>query len=389
MVKIRQNLVKSSIANKMTFNGTNPCDYIVVHQTANTSKGANAEMHGRLQANGNSRQASWHYQVDDKEAVQSFKDTAQCWHAGNANYNKKSIGVEICVNSDGNYKKAVANAIELVKHLMTKHNIPAKNVIRHHDASGKHCPREIMNGKEGITWNNFKAQLSGKGDVEPSTPTPSKPSTSKPASNNAKLIKNEDAYFLATTNIKVRNAPSTKATHTGTLKKGDSIHYYKVYEGNGYRWLQYVGNSGNKLYLPYRESGSGKEQWGTFHSSRPKGTTTKKIAEDGWFGKDTAKLAQQVYKMKYVDGVISGQPNNASTRNIPAAKFGSSGSNLIREMQKEFGIPAKYRDGKITNPSMLIGAMQKYYGTPVDKKVSGPSMVIKEWQKALNKGKRK
>lgn len=38
---------------------------------------------------------------------------------------------------------------------------------------------------------------------------------------------------------------------------------------------------------------------------------------------------------------------------------------------------------------MLIEAMQKYYGTPVDKKVSGPSMVIKEWQKALNKGKRK
>src|SRR5699024_3869142 len=154
---------------------------IVVHQTANTSKGANAEMHGRLQANGNSRQASWHYQVDDKEAVQSFKDTAQCWHAGNANYNKKSIGVEICVNSDGNYKKAVANAIELVKHLMTKHNIPAKNVIRHHDASGKHCPREIMNGKEAITWNNFKAQLSGKGDVEPSTPKPAPSKPSKPA----------------------------------------------------------------------------------------------------------------------------------------------------------------------------------------------------------------
>ena len=93
--------------------------------------------------------------------------------------------------------------------------------------------------------------------------------------------------------------------------------------------------------------------------------------------------------MKHVDGVISGQPNNASTRNIPAAQFGSSGSNLIKEMAKEFGVPAKYRDGKITNPSMLIGAMQKYYGTPVDKKVSGPSMVIKEWQKALNKGKRK
>ena len=388
-------IVSKSIQNRLTYGGKNPVKYIMIHQTANTSKGANAYMHAKLQANGNSGQASCHYQVDADNIYQSFPDTAQAWHAGNRYYNQNSIGIELTFNSDGNYIGTVEHGAELVKYLMNKHNVPISNVIRHKDASGKYCPRELLDGKNGITWAKFKQMVQGASTPKPapskpSKPaTPSKPTTSKPTSNNAKLIKNEDAYFLATSNIKVRNAPSTKATHTGTLKKGDSIHYYKVYEGNGYRWLQYVGNSGNKLYLPYRESGSGKEQWGTFHSSRPKGTTTKKIAEDGWFGKDTAKLAQQVYKMKYVDGVISGQPNNASTRNIPAAKFGSSGSNLIREMQKEFGVPAKYRDGKITVPSMLIEAMQKYYGTPVDKKVSGPSMVIKEWQKALNKGKRK
>lgn len=395
MVQIKQMIVSKSIQNRLTYGGKNPVKYIMIHQTANTSKGANAYMHAKLQANGNSRQASWHYQVDADNIYQSFPDTAQAWHAGNRYYNQNSIGIELTVNSDGNYIGTVEHGAELVKYLMNKHNVPISNVIRHKDASGKYCPRELLDGKNGITWAKFKQMVQGASTPKPapskpSKPaTPSKPSTSKPASNTAKLIKNEDAYFLATSNIKVRNAPSTKATHTGTLKKGDSIHYYKVYEGNGYRWLQYVGNSGNKLYLPYRESGSGKEQWGTFHSSRPKRTTTKKIAEDGWFGPGTATLAQQVYGMKHVDGVISGQPNNASTRNIPAAKFGSNGSNLIREMQKEFGVPAKYRDGKITNPSMLIGAMQKYYGTPVDKKVSGPSMVIKEWQKALNKGKRK
>ena len=393
MVQIKQMIVSKSIQNRLTYGGKNPVKYIMIHQTANTSKGANAYMHAKLQANGNSRQASWHYQVDADNIYQSFPDTAQAWHAGNRYYNQNSIGIELTVNSDGNYIGTVEHGAELVKYLMNKHNVPISNVIRHKDASGKYCPRELLDGKNGITWAKFKQMVQGASTPKPAPSKPSKPATpSKPANNTAKLVKNEDAYFLATSNIKVRNAPSTKATHTGTLKKGDSIHFYKVYEGNGYRWLQYVGNSGNKLYLPYRESGSGKEQWGTFHSSRPKGTSkpaTKKIKEDGWFGPDTATLAQQVYGMKHVDGVISGQPNNVSTRNIPAAHFGSSGSNLIREMAKEFGVPAKYRDGKITNPSMLIEAMQKYYGTPVDKKVSGPSMVIKEWQKALNKGKRK
>ena len=384
MVKIQRRISN----NRNHYNGTNKKLKITVHQTGNTSRGANAEMHARFINNGST--STWHYTVDDKQAIQHFEHNTQCWHAGDGrgNGNLNSIGVELCINSDGDYNKTIQNGAELVRHLMDTLNLGINDVVQHNYWSGKNCPAQIRAGKNGITWAKFKQMVQGASAPKPA---PSKPS--KPASNNAKLVKNEDAYFLATTNIKVRNAPSTKATHTGTLKKGDSIHYYKVYEGNGYRWLQYVGNSGNKLYLPYRESGSGKEQWGTFHSSRPKGTTTapatKKIKEDGWFGKDTAKLAQQVYGTKHVDGVISGQPNNASTRNIPAAKFGSSGSNLIREMAKEFGVPAKYRDGKITNPSMLIGAMQKYYGTPVDKKVSGPSMVIKKWQKALNKGKRK
>jgi len=114
--------------------------------------------------------------------------------------------------------------------------------------------------------------LGGK-PVEPSKPS-QKPAP-KPSSDNsvagARLVKNENAYFLATENIKVRNAPSTTATHTGTLPEGSSINYHKVYEGNGYRWLQYVGNSGNTLYLPYRPSNDIDNQWGTFHGSRPSG----------------------------------------------------------------------------------------------------------------------
>jgi len=179
MVKIRKNLVKKSIADKVTYRGMNSKKYIVIHETANTSKGANADAHSRLQANGNSRSASWHYQVDDKEIVQSFSDNAQCWHAGNKSYNQQSIGIEICVNSDGDFKKAVDNAIKLTKHLMDKYNIGADNVIQHNKASGKDCPKYLRAGSKGITWARFKSNLSKKTTSNTNTPKPTKkPSTS-------------------------------------------------------------------------------------------------------------------------------------------------------------------------------------------------------------------
>src|SRR5690625_2890954 len=183
---IRKHLVAKYIAKRVTYNGTNTKKFIVIHETANTRKGANANAHARLQASGNSRSASWHYQVDDKEIVQSFDDNKQCWHAGNKHYNQNSIGIEICVNSDGNFKKAVDNAVKLTKHLMDKYKISVDNVIQHNQASGKNCPRYLRSGAKGVTWSQFKAKLS---DKTSSKPKPSKPnkSTSKPSKTTSKL----------------------------------------------------------------------------------------------------------------------------------------------------------------------------------------------------------
>lgn len=63
MVNIRRHMVANHIASKVTSRGTNARNYIIVHETANSNRGANAGAHGRLQANGNSRDASWHYTV--------------------------------------------------------------------------------------------------------------------------------------------------------------------------------------------------------------------------------------------------------------------------------------------------------------------------------------
>lgn len=115
MVKVTRMMVPSNIASRVTSSGTNPIEYIVVHQTGNTNRGANALMHARLQYNGNSRAASWHESIDDIGVYQSFPHTTKCWHAGdgsNGRGNGRSIGLESCVNSDGDYNKTIENTIE-------------------------------------------------------------------------------------------------------------------------------------------------------------------------------------------------------------------------------------------------------------------------------------
>ena len=187
LVKIKKQLISSRA---ITSGNGNAKKYITIHQTANTSKGANAQAHANLQSNGNSRSASWHWTVDDKQAIQSFPHSVKCWHAGNGTGNNQSIGIELCVNSDANYKKVIENAAELVKKIMKEENISIMNVKQHNHWSGKNCPAQLRAGKDGISWNGFIDMIKGK-EVKPSKPQV-KPSTStkpKPYTQDAKYPK--------------------------------------------------------------------------------------------------------------------------------------------------------------------------------------------------------
>lgn len=177
-MKITQQLVTGS---KLTSGTGNPCTYITVHETANTSRGAGAQAHANLQSRGNVRQASWHYQVDDKHIIQSHTDTTKCWHAGTAKGNTQSIAIEICVNPDSDYAKAVANAAWLVRTLMARHNVPLSRVVQHHFWTGKNCPTNL---RKGGRWEDFlKAAtgISGGGGQSAPSPSKPKPAPAKPA----------------------------------------------------------------------------------------------------------------------------------------------------------------------------------------------------------------
>lgn len=163
MIKIKQQLISDEVKPKYTINGKKVTPrmipkMIAVHQTGNYGKGAGAQAHANLQSRGNSRLASWHVQVDDKEAIQSLPFNEAGLHAGDGAHgkgNREAIAVEICVNSDGNYKKAVENGAKVVAKLMKKFDIPLSGVKQHYDFSKKDCPKDIRAGREGITWAKF------------------------------------------------------------------------------------------------------------------------------------------------------------------------------------------------------------------------------------------
>ena len=180
-MNFKKQIVPSNLAKNVTSDGNNPHEYIIIHQTGNTSKGANAQAHANIQSKGNTRAASWHESIDDKEVIQSFEHTAKCWHAGdgrNGKGNGKGIGLELCINSDGNYKRTIENGAERTAQLMKQYSIPLSHVLRHKDCSGKNCPAQINAGLHGITWDDFKNLVmkyyNGK------EPVIVNPSTSKP-----------------------------------------------------------------------------------------------------------------------------------------------------------------------------------------------------------------
>lgn len=106
-----------------------------------------------------SRSASWHYQVDENKIYQSFEDNIICWHASDGsatpgNGNTSSIGIEMCINSDGNYEGAMRMDAKLIAMLMHKYNLKLENIKRHFDFAPdkKQCPYYMI---ETGRWLEF------------------------------------------------------------------------------------------------------------------------------------------------------------------------------------------------------------------------------------------
>lgn len=153
---------KRQIAYNRTKRSQKPV-YIVIHDTGNTGKGADANAHFN-HFNGGDRGSSADFFVDDTQALQvNDYNTYYTWHCGDGKgkygiTNGNSVGVEMCINSDGNYSAAFQNTVELTKQLMSELGIDADHVVRHYDASRKNCPAS-MSGNGWALWRKFKNMI--------------------------------------------------------------------------------------------------------------------------------------------------------------------------------------------------------------------------------------
>ncbi|UZQ49950.1 N-acetylmuramoyl-L-alanine amidase [Clostridium kluyveri] len=218
---------------KFNFSSVNDIKYIVVHDTANTDRGADAEAHYRY-FNSGDRQSSAHYFVDNKEIVQLVEDYNASWHCGDGGgrygiTNHNSIGVEICVNSDCDYDKAVSNAVDLVKFLMKKYNIAIDRVVRHYDASRKICPQS-MSADNWQKWWGFKNRFASGAPVQ--------------VSDNQGIT-----YGTVTAGVlNVRSGAGTNYKIIGQLQRGEKVRL-DVKVGNW--WSIYFGNHGGFVSADY------------------------------------------------------------------------------------------------------------------------------------------
>ncbi|MBC9786745.1 N-acetylmuramoyl-L-alanine amidase [Heliobacterium chlorum] len=155
MVNITQDFVSRGAKNRPGYTMT-PA-FITVHNTGNSSAGADAAGHAAFIKSPGAGTTSWHFTVDDHQIIQHIPTNENAWHAGdgaNGPGNRTSIGIEICENSDGNLAQAEANAIDLIIDLMKQYNIPLTNVVPHQHWTGKYCPHLIL-----PRWDAFIASI--------------------------------------------------------------------------------------------------------------------------------------------------------------------------------------------------------------------------------------
>lgn len=149
--------------------------YIVIHYTGGlgTAKG-----NCQYFAEGEKGRSAHYFVGYEGDIWQSVEDENIAWHCGAKHYrhpkcrNANSIGIELCARKkDTSHLKAedkdwyfedatVEAAVELTRYLMHKYGVPAGNVLRHYDVTGKLCPAPYVHNTTKHTWQEFQKAVS-------------------------------------------------------------------------------------------------------------------------------------------------------------------------------------------------------------------------------------
>ncbi len=150
MVKIRKQLCpESKYYLKCPY--TRTPSRIVVHNTANDAPAVNEVTY----MVNNDNEVSYHYAVDEKEAVQGLPLDRNAWASGDGHGkgNMEGIHIEICWSKSGGerFTKAEQNTAELIASLLKQYGWGIEKVTKHQDYDRKYCPHRTLD----LGWQRF------------------------------------------------------------------------------------------------------------------------------------------------------------------------------------------------------------------------------------------
>jgi len=168
--KTKYKINKRYTAHKGNYgSGTNARKYIVVHNTGNTASALNEAKY----AHNDQHASSYHYVLDGSGTIyRTLPPRRIAWAVGTAGFsgarrligNDESISIEVKSNGTKFTGAEIAELRWLVKRLMKRYGIPAKNVVRHYDChtGRKDCPAYYcVKNKAGnfARWNALKKKI--------------------------------------------------------------------------------------------------------------------------------------------------------------------------------------------------------------------------------------
>lgn len=307
---------------------------LVAHWTANTDKGANATAN-RNYFNGPAMFASSHYISDDHSILRCVPDHEVAYHAGGLHYladgenlrathpsltpNFFVLGLEMCVNSDGDWNLTRRNSVDLLAFLLHKYQFSLNDLYRHHDITGKDCPKMLL---DATAWTNFKTEIGQAMAALPNTPFAQ--------------------GRVSSVGLNVRSGPGTQHGVLTQLKKGDEVHLYEETGGwvrispistafptgkwvnKGFLSIFYTTKKGRILAATGADVLAGPQQNATLVDNLPNGAFVSITGEKpGWLevdGPDRWVPATEVVLFTVRSGAVA-NTDSLNVRNGPGTTY--------------------------------------------------------------------
>jgi hypothetical protein len=240
-MEIKQNLVNAGkYSIKCPYERTPK--FYVIHNTYNDAPAKN-EVSYMI---GNNNKVSFHYAVDDVEAIQGLPEDRSAFASGDGGKgqgNLYGIHVEICYSKSGGdrFIKAEQNAAKFIADGLKAHGWGIDKVKKHQDFANKYCPHRTLD----MGWQRFlnmvQVNLDGNQTVVTPAPQPSQPDSGYSAG----------TYEIIASDLIVRKTPGGSAVghagltadgkkhdkdNDGALDRGTRITVKEIYQNGNDIW---------------------------------------------------------------------------------------------------------------------------------------------------------